>query len=44
LAGLPPIKKADVLSIVMKQHGKDFFKAFTVVSPGMLRVRGKQNT
>lgn len=39
LAGLPPERKADILSAAVREHGHDMGKAFTVVTPGFVRLR-----
>ena len=39
LAGLPPTAKADIVAKVVQDHAADLNGAFTVVSPGTLRIR-----
>lgn len=39
LAGLAPTAKAEVVSAVVKTHSAKLPEAFTVVSPGMVRIR-----
>ena len=39
LAGLSPATKATMVSAVVREHGSELPGAFTVVSPGMLRMR-----
>jgi predicted nuclease of predicted toxin-antitoxin system len=39
LAGLSPTKKAHLMSSVLREHASDISAAFTVVSPGMVRIR-----
>ena len=39
LAGLPPAQKAEVVSFAFKQHADEFLDAFSVVGPGILRIR-----
>ena len=39
LAGLSPRGKADLVSIAVRDHGHEMPRAFTVLSPGMIRVR-----
>lgn len=41
LSGLSPVRKAEVISSVVHDHGEKFIHTFTVVSPGMVRVRPK---
>lgn len=43
LAGLHPVKKADLLSTAIKTYSTEFLQAFTVLSPGMIRVREKHS-
>ena len=39
LTGLPTASKANIVLEAIKQHGSDMAGAFTVISPGLLRVR-----
>ena len=39
LAGLSPKKKAEVVSSVVSEHASNLSGAFTVVSPGIVRLR-----
>jgi predicted nuclease of predicted toxin-antitoxin system len=39
LAGLSPATKARVVSSVVRAHASELLHAFTVVSPGMVRIR-----
>jgi predicted nuclease of predicted toxin-antitoxin system len=39
LAGLPQMEKAEIVSTVIRDHANEFFQSFTVVSPGMIRIR-----
>jgi predicted nuclease of predicted toxin-antitoxin system len=39
LAGLSPARKAEVMSSVVRVHGERLIRAFTVVTPGMVRLR-----
>jgi predicted nuclease of predicted toxin-antitoxin system len=39
LAGLSPARKAEVVSSVVHDHGERLIHTFTVVTPGMVRVR-----
>jgi predicted nuclease of predicted toxin-antitoxin system len=39
LAGLSPSRKAELVSSVVREHGETLFHTFTVVTPGMVRVR-----
>lgn len=39
LAGLSPAGKAQLVSSVVQEHGDKLFDTFTVVTPGMVRVR-----
>jgi predicted nuclease of predicted toxin-antitoxin system len=39
LAGLSPATKATMVSAVVREHGSELPEAFTMVSPGMLRIR-----
>lgn len=41
LAGLSFDKKAEIVSDALRDHGEEFPRAFTVVSPGMIRIRQK---
>ena len=41
LAGLSPAEKSEVISSAILTHGAEFIEAFTVISPGMLRIRKK---
>jgi len=39
LAGLPSESKADLVATAINQHGKEFQLAFSVVTPGSIRIR-----
>ena len=39
LAGLSPTSKADLVSSVVRDHGGQLMYTFTVITPGMVRVR-----
>ena len=39
LAGLSPTKKSEIISSVIASHGEEFLGKFTVISPGMVRIR-----
>jgi predicted nuclease of predicted toxin-antitoxin system len=39
LAGLSPATKATMVSAVIREHTSELSHAFTVVSPGMIRIR-----
>ena len=39
LPGLSPRTKAEVVSEAITRHGRDMVRAFTVISPGMIRIR-----
>jgi predicted nuclease of predicted toxin-antitoxin system len=39
LAGLSPATKAMLVSAVVREHATELSQAFTVVSPGMVRIR-----
>jgi predicted nuclease of predicted toxin-antitoxin system len=39
LAGLSPIKKSEIISSAIASHGEEFLGKFTVISPGMIRIR-----
>jgi predicted nuclease of predicted toxin-antitoxin system len=39
LSGLPPDRKAQIVSAFLKGHGEEMAEAFSVISPGHLRVR-----
>ncbi len=41
LAGLSPARKAELVSSVVHDHGEKLVHNFTVVAPGMIRVRPK---
>ena len=41
LAGLSLERKADIVSSVFRDHGASMRQAFSVVSPGVLRIRSK---
>jgi len=41
LAGLSPKRKAEVVSRVFRDRGTDLRQAFSVISPGRIRVRPK---
>jgi len=44
LAGLSPVMKAEAILTAIREHGGKFSGAFTVLSPGMIRIRKEQNT
>ena len=39
LSGLPSTKKAELVSAVIKQHAKEIQQAFSVITPGSIRIR-----
>ena len=39
LSGLPVARKAAIVSGQIAQHGQEMFQAFTVISPGLIRIR-----
>ena len=39
LAGLPPIRKAEMVASVINQHTGELPGAFTVIAPGICRIR-----
>ncbi len=39
LAGLPSEKKAKLIAAAIKTHADELSQAFTVISPGMVRIR-----
>jgi predicted nuclease of predicted toxin-antitoxin system len=39
LPGLSPALKAAIVSTAVRLHGADMLHAFTVISPGMVRIR-----
>lgn len=39
LAGLPPAVKAETVANVLQDHGTELQGAFTVISPGAVRIR-----
>ncbi len=39
LAGLSPESKAEVVTSVIKQHGQELTRAFTVITPKSVRIR-----
>jgi len=39
LAGLSAASKAAIVSTVIHEHGAELLRAFTVISPGMVRIR-----
>jgi hypothetical protein len=41
LAGLSPAKKAELVSSIVRDHGDKLIHTFTVVTPGVVRVRPK---
>lgn len=43
LAGLEPQKKADVVAAALRQHAAEVAGAFTVITPGNIRVRARES-
>ncbi len=41
LAGLAPESKAQLVTVALQSHGAKMQRAFTVVSPGLLRIRSR---
>jgi len=41
LAGLSNLRKAEIVSLTVKEHANELIQSFTVVSPGMIRIRSK---
>lgn len=39
LAGLPPSSKAEIVAKVLQDHAADLSGAFSVISPGAVRIR-----
>ncbi|HUU21549.1 MAG TPA: DUF5615 family PIN-like protein [Phycisphaerae bacterium] len=39
LAGLAPVHKADIVAGALQTHGQEMPRAFSVISPGMVRIR-----
>ena len=39
LAGLTPEKKAAITAVAIQEHSKEMAQAFTVISPGTVRIR-----
>ena len=39
LAGISPETKADIVATVIREHARELAGVFTVVSPGMVRIR-----
>lgn len=39
LAGLTSIKKAEIVTQIIKEHGDKIPQMFTVISPGLIRIR-----
>lgn len=39
LAGLPPHRKAEVVTACLDKHGDEMVRAFTVIAPGGTRIR-----
>lgn len=39
LAGLPAVRKVEILSASLQNHGESMAGCFTVVTPGILRMR-----
>ncbi len=39
LAGLPVAVKGEILCVALKEHGAEMVRAFTVLSPGVVRIR-----
>ncbi len=39
LAGLPAARKSEILSASLQKHGDSMARCFTVVTPGILRMR-----
>jgi predicted nuclease of predicted toxin-antitoxin system len=39
LVGLPSEKKAELIAAAIRTHGDELSRAFTVISPGMVRIR-----
>ncbi|MDQ2807800.1 MAG: DUF5615 family PIN-like protein [Chloroflexota bacterium] len=42
LAGLSPTAKAAMVSMVIKQHADELAQVFTVISPGITRLRSQE--
>lgn len=41
LAGLAPSTKAGIVSAIIQEHGNELSECFSVISPGMVRIRKK---
>jgi predicted nuclease of predicted toxin-antitoxin system len=44
LAGLSPAVKAEVVSSGIKEHASEIEHSFSVISPGMIRIRHREKT
>lgn len=42
LAGLPTQTKARIAALTLSEHGEEMRNAFTVISPGTLRIRRRE--
>jgi hypothetical protein len=42
LAGLAPARKAGIVASAIRDHADSLLSAFAVITPGALRIRGKQ--
>ena len=43
LAGLSPDRKADIVSVEIRAHSGEIERAFTVITPGTVRVRRQRH-
>lgn len=43
LAGLSSEKKADIVAIVFRSHATQMLQAFSVISPGIVRIRTEES-
>jgi predicted nuclease of predicted toxin-antitoxin system len=44
LAGLPPLSKADIVAKAFQDHATELPGAFSVISPGAMRIRKAQDS
>ncbi len=42
LAGVQPSTKAEVVSAALREHDSELFNTFSVISPGLIRIRRQQ--
>jgi len=39
LAGIPPVRKGEIVASALAAHGSEMEEAFTVITPGAVRIR-----